>query len=500
MTFVAEGLTVRFGGGPVVHGIDFAVATGECLAIVGESGSGKSQSCLAPFGLTPALVAGSVRLGGVELVGAPETVLRAQRRRAGFVFQQPLSALTPHLRIGAQLAESKGDAAGLDALLDEVRIADPARVLRQYPHELSGGMRQRVMIAMALASAPDLLIADEPTTALDVLVQRQILDLLDEVRRARGLAMLLVSHDLALVAGRADRVMVMRAGRVEEAGPTSQVLRAPQTDYAAALIAAAPRLHAAVPERPAVGDVLLRADRVRVDFGRRTVVDDATLDVRAGEGLALVGASGSGKSTLARAVARLGPMAAGTLTWRGRPLPPRGAMRADDRRGFQCVFQDPVDSLDPRLTVAEAVAEPLVTLRPDIAHGDRALRVRDALALVELDPELSGRRPRELSGGQAQRVCIARALVAEPELLICDEATSALDVSVQAGIVALLQKLQRERGLALLFISHDLALVRLLCHRVVVLEAGRIVEVGDAEAVIADPRSDAAKALVAAAQ
>jgi peptide/nickel transport system ATP-binding protein len=500
MTFAARGLVVAFGGVPVVHGIDFEVAAGECLAVVGESGSGKSQSCLAPFGLTPATVAGSVRLGETELVGAGEAALRQARRRAGFVFQQPLSALTPHLRIGAQLAESKGDAQGLDALLDEVRIADPARVLRQYPHELSGGMRQRVMIAMALASAPDLLIADEPTTALDVLVQRQILDLLDDVRRARGLAMLLVSHDLALVAGRADRVMVMRGGRVEEAGPTAQVLRAPQTDYAAALIAAAPRLDAPVPGRPPVGDVLLQAEGVRVDFGRRTVVSDAALEVRAGEGVALVGASGSGKSTLARAVARLGPMAAGALTWRGRALPTRGAMRADDRRGFQCVFQDPVDSLDPRLTVAEAVAEPLVTLRPDIARGAHAARVCEALALVELDPGLSARRPRELSGGQAQRVCIARALIAEPDLLICDEATSALDVSVQAGIVALLQRLQRERGLALLFISHDLALVRSLCHRIVVLEAGRVVEVGDAEAVIADPQSEAAKALVAAAQ
>ena len=506
-----EDLTIRFGDRRVVDGLSFAVEPGECLAIVGESGSGKSQACLAPFGLSLATVSGSARIADVELVSADEeTRRRARGTKAGFIFQQPLSALTPHLTIGRQLSESLGRRASraeLAGLLDEVRLTDPQRRLAQFPHELSGGMRQRVMIAMALARRPDLLIADEPTTALDVLVQREILDLVDGLRRERGLATILVSHDLALVAGRADRIVVMRNGRAVEWGRAARVLSRPRARLTKDLVAAAPRLDSALPDRPSIGPALLEARGISVAFARpkglfRTepvpAVVDANLVVHAGEGVGIVGASGSGKSTLARAIARLGPSSAGETRWRGTPLPPRGQIGTVERRGFQVVFQDPVDSLDPRLPAADAVAEALVTLRPDIAPKDRATRVVRAMRDVDFDPQLWSRRPRELSGGQAQRLCLARALVAEPDLLICDEATSALDVTVQAGIVGLLERLQRERGLALLFISHDLALVCRLCHHVLVLDAGRIVEAGPTDAVIRSPQSEAARRLVEA--
>ena len=512
MTLLAvRDLEVRFGDAPVVAGLSFDVAPGECLAIVGESGSGKTQACLAPFGLSAGRASGSVMLDGRELVGASETALRLIRgRRVGFVFQQPLSALTPHLTIGAQLAESSRRHLGhpeLIRMLDEVRLSEPARRLRQYPHELSGGMRQRAMIAMALAAAPKLLIADEPTTALDVTVQREILDLLDRLRRDRALGLILVSHDLGLVRGRADRVLVMRVGRAVEWGPAARVLERPRGAYTRALVAASPRLDAPLEARPPIGAPLLEARGVSVDFRlpgglfRRPVqraVDQVSLVVREGEALGIVGGSGSGKSTLARAVARLGPMTAGELRWRGQPLPPRDRLTPADRRGFQVVFQDPVDSLDPRMKVGAAIAEPLATLRPDIPRDAHARRVIHAMREVELDPALWDRRPSQLSGGQNQRVSLARALIAEPALLICDEATSALDVSVQAQVVALLQKLQRTRRLALLFISHDIALVRQLCHRLMVLDAGKLVEEGPTEAVIGIPRSDYTKRLIAA--
>jgi microcin C transport system ATP-binding protein len=507
MTLLAvRDLEVRFGDAAVVAGVSFDVAPGECLAIVGESGSGKTQACLAPFGLSAGRAAGSVRLDGRELIGASETALRQVReRRVGFVLQQPLTALTPHLTIGAQLAESAGRRLGMAErvrMLDEVRLTDPSRRLRQYPHELSAGMRQRAMIAMALAANPKLLIADEPTTALDVIVQREIFDLLDRLRHDRAMGLILVGNDLGLVANRADRVMVMRRGRAVEWGPAARVLARPRAVYTQALVAASPRLDTPLDPRPSIGAPLLEAKGVTVDFRvsdglfRRVTqraVDKVSLVVRDGEALGIVGGSGSGKSALARAVARVGPMDAGELRWRGMPLPARGRLTPAERRGFRVVFQDPVDSLDPRLRVGDAIAAPLAKLRPDIPRERHARLVVDAMREVGLDPALWDRRPSQLSGGQNQRISIARALISEPALLICD-------VSAQAQLVELLQRLQRKRGLALLLVSHDIALVRQLCHRIMVLDRGRVVEEGPTEGVIGIPRTDYMRKLIAAAR
>ena len=523
--YAADNLSVTIDGRRVVDGLSFAVAAGECLAIVGESGSGKSQACLAPFGLSRGVAGGSAVLCGDQLVGRGEAALRPVRgRNVGFVFQQPLSALTPHLTIGRQLAESMddGDHRRLARALEDVGIERPEERLRQYPHQLSGGQRQRVMIAMAVAHGPRLLVADEPTTALDATLRREILRLIDRLRAEKGLAVILVSHDLGLVADHADKVLVMRAGQMVEQGPAKALLAAPATDYARALAAAAPRMDTPLPELAPAGDTLLRAHGVDVSFRRPgwrkprvQAVSNAGVDIGAGEAVALVGGSGSGKSTLARAIAGLGPMDGGEVIWQGVPLGRRGRIAPEHRRAIQLVAQDPVDSLDPLWSAARSVGEGL------FPHGFRSSRAKsrdgwgvsasldtndssgavDALlAEVSLDPGLANRRPAALSGGQAQRVAIARALAAGPKLLVCDEATSALDVTVQAEVMALLAELQRSRGLSMLFISHDLALVRQICHRIVVLDQGRVVEAGPTARVLANPRSDVTRRLVEASR
>ncbi len=508
--YSVRNLAIDIDGRRVVDGVSFDLGPGECLALVGASGSGKSQTCLAPFGLSAGVARGSARLGGVELVGLPEQALRPIRARdVGFVFQQPMTALTPHLKVGRQLAEAWRQAGApcptrdeMAAALDRVGLPRPFELLDQYPHRLSGGQRQRVMIAAAIAHRPKLLIADEPTTALDAPLRAGILDLLSELRRDHGLALLLVSHDLAAVADHANRLLVLNAGQPVESGPARDVLGCPRDDYTRALIAAAPRLSDPAPNLPAPGAPLLAAEGVGVCFprpgwrrGSFEAVADAGLALAEGEGVALIGGSGSGKSTLARAIARLGPMHAGVVTWQGAPLPPRNRMGKAERRYIQPVFQDPVASLDPRWRVADIIAEPLRHLAPEL---DPAPRVVALLNEVELGAGFADRRPAELSGGQAQRVAIARALVADPKLLLLDEATSALDVLVAGKVLDLLADLQRRRRLAILFISHDLAVARRLCHRIAVMEAGRIVEQGPAEAIIAAPQHPATQRLVAA--
>jgi ABC-type microcin C transport system duplicated ATPase subunit YejF len=513
--YAVENLCVTIDGTLIVEGVDFAIAAGECVALVGESGSGKTLSCLTPFGLSPGTATGSVMLNGTALSGLGERALRPLRASSvGFVFQQPLTALTPHLKIGMQLIEAatqagaaKPSRAALTAMLARVGLSDGQEKLDQYPHQLSGGQRQRVMIAAAIAHGPALLVADEPTTALDASLRHEVMDLIDRLRVELGMAVLLVSHDLATVRGHADRVVVMQQGRVVESGPSATILGQPQQNYTRALVAAVPLLDGPPPHLPPVGGPLLEASDMTVTFpragwrrGRFVAVNGAALTLAAGEALALVGESGSGKSTLGRAIARLGPSDAGKVTWKGNEFPERARMMRDDRRLIQPVFQDPVASLDPRWQVADIVAEPLKHLRPEMTKVERVARVAAALIDVELSPDMVERRPAALSGGQAQRVAIARALIAEPQMLLLDEATSALDVLVAAQIVALLQRLQRERGLAILAITHDLALARHLCHRIAVMHAGQIVESGKAEDVITSPAHPVTQRLVLASR
>ena len=500
---------------PIVDGVSFSIAAGECLALVGESGSGKSLTCLSPFGLSAGLASGSARLGGTELCGLAEPQLRPVRAaNVGFIFQQPLSALTPHLKIGAQLTEAAMQAGAtrpsrqdLTAMLDRVGLTRSEEKLDRYPHLLSGGERQRFMIAAAIVHRPKLLIADEPTAALDASLRHDIMDLIDRLRADYGLAVLLVSHDLASVRGHADRILVLKSGKTIEAGPAESVIAAPRHAYTKALVAAVPTLGSAAPLLPELGEVLLKAEGISISFqksgwrsGHHAAVIEASFTIMKGESLALVGASGSGKSTLGRAVARLGPCDTGRVLWQGRALPERRFMARTDRRRIQPVFQDPIASLDPQWTIAEIIAEPLKHLHPELSVTARMERVLSALNDVELNPEFGCRRPATLSGGQAQRVAIARALVAEPDMLLLDEATSALDVIVAAQIIALLQKVQRARKLSILAITHDLALARTFCHRIAVMHEGRIVETGRADDVITSPAHPATQRLILASR
>jgi peptide/nickel transport system ATP-binding protein len=509
--YVVDDLCVTIDGRRVVEGVGLAIGAGECVALAGASGSGKTQSCLAPFGLAAGRASGSAMLLGEQLIGVPEPRLRRLRgRHAGFVFQQPLTALSPHLTIAAQLGEawrqpgapapSRSD---MMLALEEVGLVAPDLILRQYPHRLSGGQRQRVLIAMALAHRPALLVADEPTSALDAPLRAGILALLDRLRAERGLAVLLVSHDLAAVARHATRVVILDRGHVEESGDAAEVLARPRAAYTRALIAATPRLDEPPPVLPEPGGSLLEARDIRVSFPapgwrRRPVVAVAgvSLAVAAGEGLALVGGSGSGKSTLARAIGRIGPVDGGEVLWRGRALPERTRMTPADRRPIQPVFQDPVASLDPRWTVERIVGEPLLPLA--LPRAERRERVMAVLGEVGLGPDFAARRPASLSGGQAQRVAIARALAVDPALLLLDEATSALDVLVAGRVLELLEGLLRSRGLAMLLITHDLAVARRLCRRIAVMADGRIVEQGAMEEILAAPVHPATRRLVAA--
>ena len=510
-----------------VKGVSFQIAQGECLGIVGESGSGKSQSFLSAFGLTSdnARVTGSVKFKGREVLGLARKELDSIRgRHVAFVFQDPLTALTPHLTIGAQMTEVlahhfqvTGDVARERAIewLERVRIPEAARRLAAYPHELSGGMRQRVMIAMAMMCEPALLIADEPTTALDATVQAQVLDLIEDLRKDTGAAVALITHDMGVIARMAQRVAVMRSGEIVETGTVDDIYRAPKADYTRMLLGAVPHIDGARAHelaQPDAGAPILQVDDVRVHFPIKVdgglfgktkllrAVDGVTFNLRAGETLGIVGESGCGKSTLARAVVQLLPRTAGAVTFLGRNLLPseRDAIRRA-RQDLQIVFQDPLASLDPRMTLGASIAEPLLSFAPELNREGREARVKEVMAQVGLDPALINRYPHELSGGQNQRVGVARAMILKPKLVVCDEAVSALDVSIQAQIMKLLIDLQREFKTSMLFISHDLAVVREISHNVLVLYLGRAVEYGPAETILRDPRHPYTKALLAAA-
>ncbi|WP_371791873.1 ABC transporter ATP-binding protein [Streptomyces sp. NBC_01471] len=572
-----------------VRRVSFDLRRGETLAVVGESGSGKSTTALALTRMLPGtgrITTGSVRLAGQDLATATQQELRAVRgARIGMIFQDPMTALNPVLTAGRHLdevlrAHGNHDRAARRArtveLLDRVGIPDPHRRADDHPHQFSGGQRQRILIAMALAGEPDILLADEPTTALDATVQDQILTLLDDLNRETGTALVLITHNMGVVARACARVLVMYGGTVVEDGPTAEVLARPRHPYTAGLLAAVPRLSApsgtrltgipgsppdltllgdgcafadrcafaedrcrtqtpaltplgngvraacppaarraeplsapAAPariDRPAPGATVLAAEGLRKTYkgrragGRRfTALDGVSLTLAAGETLGIVGESGSGKSTLARVLAHAHPADGGTLRLRGADVtrPSRRELHAV-RRQVQMVFQDPYASLNPRMTVGRIVAEPLLAF----GIGDREERERRVAELLRragLDPAVADRYPRSFSGGQRQRIGIARALAPEPSVLICDEPVSALDVSVQAQIVGLLTDLQRDLGLALVFIAHDLGVVRQVSHRIAVMHRGRIVESGSADEICERPRDPYTRALLAAA-
>ena len=519
-----EDLAIRYVSGGtsrrVVDGVSFSVAPGEVLALVGESGSGKTTTAQAVLGLLPpngAIERGAIRLDGTDIARWPEKKLAALRgARISLIPQDPTTSLNPVRTIGAQIAEileihGERDRGRIRArvleLLARVGLEPAEMRARQYPHQLSGGMRQRVLIAIAVALRPGLIVADEPTSALDVTVQRRILDLLDELRREDGTAVLLVTHDLGVAADRADRVVVLRQGEVQEAGPVRQVLAAPRSAYARQLLADAPSLATprARPEVAASAGVMLKVEKLLQAYpvagGRGRLfnaVDHVGFEVRAGTTHALVGESGSGKTTTARCIAGFLRPTAGRVEVGGTDVAQlSGEALRQFRRKVQLVFQNPFASLDPRQTVGGIVEEPLWNFEP-VAKPQREKLVREMIERVGLPDSVLTRPPAALSGGQRQRVAIARALVLRPRVVVLDEAVSALDVTVQARILELLAELQRELGLTYVFVSHDLAVVRLIADTVSVMRNGKVVESGAVEQVFQTPAEDYTRDLIAA--
>ena len=514
----------RTGAGVVraVDGISYTVDPGETVAIVGESGSGKSVSALSLLRLIPdppgRITEGEVLFAGRNLMRLSEEEMRRVRGGdIGMVFQEPMTSLNPVLTIGRQITETLEQHRGMNReaadrrateLLGLVGIADARRRLQQYPHQLSGGMRQRIMIAIALACDPKLIIADEPTTALDVTIQAQILELMHELRDRLGMALLLITHDLSIVKKMADRVCVMSQGEIVEAGPVAELFARPQHPYTKRLLAAEPKGRPEPP--PADAPLLVEGDGLKVWFPERgglfrrirsyiKAVNGVSLRLRAGTTLGVVGESGSGKTTLGLALLRL-VEAEGAIRFAGREISrERQKQLRPLRREMQIVFQDPYSSLSPRLSIAQIVGEGLLVHHLARDEGEARQRIDEALVEVGLDPEIAERYPHEFSGAQRQRVAIARALVLKPRFIVLDEPTSALDMSVQAQIVDLLRDLQQRHGLTYLFISHDLKVVRALAHEILVMKDGEIVEAGDTQTILSAPQHPYTQALMAAA-
>ncbi len=551
-----KGLTVAFGGRTVVDNISYTLERGRTLGIVGESGSGKSVSSLALMGLLPknATVGGSAKLSGQELLTLGDDAMRAIRgKRISMIFQEPMTSLNPVQKCGEQVLEMMHAHEGSDGsdkqaakervikLFEEVLLPRPDKIFDSYPHEISGGQKQRVMIAMALVNNPNILIADEPTTALDVTVQKTILDLLRQLQEKHGTSIIFITHDLGVIAQVADDIMVMYRGKVVEQGPADQILRSPREPYTKGLLACRPPLDSHPRRLPTVEDYMAGSEGEAIGsdcgadvttvpasnnasndnnnrpthspliavrdlsvtytlkrslFGRslQTLkgVDGITFDIMEGETLGLVGESGCGKSTLGRAMLRLIESSAGSVSYRGTPLDKLSAKQLRALRPkLQIIFQDPYSSLNPRITIGDAIGEPLAVH----GRGDRS-KVLELMEQVGLRAEWYSRYPHELSGGQRQRVCIARALILQPELVVCDESVSALDVSVQAQVLNLLNDLKEHYRYTYLFITHDLSVVHYMADRIMVMQKGKIVESGTADAIFNNPQTEYTRTLI----
>jgi peptide/nickel transport system ATP-binding protein len=515
-------LSVQIGaaGNKVVDGLSFSIAPGDMLALVGESGSGKTMAARAVLGLLPPPLIvtqqSSIRFRDTELTRLPPAAMRRIRgARIGMVFQEPMVSLNPSMTVGDQMAEGLllhqrlGKAEIRDrclAMLERIRIHEPAKCLAAFPHEFSGGMRQRIMLASVMLLKPDLLIADEPTTALDTLVQRDVLDLMVELTTENQTSVLLISHDLGMVSHYVRNVVVMHKGVAVEQGESAQVLHAPEHEYTRRLVDALPRRSAGGARTNIAGEPLIELKDIVIDYpGReglfkksagKRAVHGVDLTIGKGETLALVGASGSGKTTLGRAIVGLVQPTSGTIEFRGQSLLDHDA--AAQRRDMQIIFQDPYSSLDPRQRIEDIVAEPL-KLDPTMDRRQRTERVKEVFSEVGLGPEFARRLPHQLSGGQRQRVAIARAIVRRPAFVVADEPVSALDMTVQKQILKLIRNLQERHGFACLFVSHDLGAVEQVADRVAVMENGRIVEVGARDEVFDAPKHDYTKRLLDAA-
>ena len=522
-----KSLKVRFAGEghPVqaVAGVDFQIRAGETLALLGESGSGKSVTALSLTRLLPnsAEISGSVSFNGTDLLALDRKRMPGYRgRHIAMIFQEPQTSLNPALSVGMQVGETlkqhrklSGRARKKKAveLLEAVGIPDPARRIDEFPHQFSGGMKQRVMLAIALAGEPGLLIADEPTTALDVTTQARILELLKKIQRDTGMAMLFITHDLAVASQVSDRVAVMYEGRIVETGPTRQFFDRPQHPYSKKLLASLPDASAQrTGKTPSSDTPMLKVSGLKVHFpvqtgffggtaGHLRAVDGVSLELKQGRTLAVVGESGSGKTTLGKGILQLLKPAAGAVYLAEENLADLGpAQLRRQRAHMQVVFQDPFSSMNPQMMVKDIIEEGMLSLGHGKTAGERQADVDELLVQVGLEPDFKYRYPHEFSGGQRQRICIARALAVRPKLLVCDEPTSALDVTVQARILALLANLQEELGLAYLFITHNLSIISSFAHEVAVMYRGRIVEQGATDAVLASPQHEYTKSLLSA--